>query len=474
MSVTSVARIPTAAAPAPEPVQLDAARILDFYATVAAHPRFIEAATALAAQCVRELRLDRASVGLVDRGHVELAALSDSADFERGSEIARALADAMDEALAQNAVAAHPPLAGARQQITAAHAALARRHGGAVCTVPLVANGAVVGALTFERFDAPFLRAEIPHFEQLACFVGPMLELKRDNERPWTRRVRDRLGAAWAYLRAPGHNAARAGAAGALLALLGLLLVPVDYHVRAPARLEGAVQRVLVAPMDGFLRQANVRPGDVVRAGDVVAELADQDLQIELRRRRSELAQHESAYLSAFARAERTQYGIAHAKAAEVRAQLELVERQLERSRVQAPFDGIVIKGDLHRALGAPVQRGEVLLTIAPGNEFRLIVDVDERDVARVARGQKGRLALAAMPERTLAFTVDRVTPVATARDARTYFEVVGVLDDAALPALRPGLEGVARIGVAQRPLVWIALHRFADWLRITLWSWGA
>ena len=51
-------------------------------------------------------------------------------------------------------------------------------------------------------------------------------------------------------------------------------------------------------------------------------------------------------------------------------------------------FDGIVIKGDLSQNLGAPVQRGEVLMVLAPNDSFRLILEVDEADIAAVRPGQ--------------------------------------------------------------------------------------
>jgi multidrug resistance efflux pump len=44
-----------------------------------------------------------------------------------------------------------------------------------------------------------------------------------------------------------------------------------------------------------------VRPGDLVKAGQVLAELAEQDLQLEHNRWASELAQHENAYAAAMA-----------------------------------------------------------------------------------------------------------------------------------------------------------------------------
>jgi multidrug efflux pump subunit AcrA (membrane-fusion protein) len=252
-----------------------------------------------------------------------------------------------------------------------------------------------------------------------------------------------------------------------------LLLVPVPYYISAPARLEGSVQRVVVAPVDGFLEQVNVRPGDPVKSGQVLAELATQDLQAERMKRRSELAQHENVYKAALARSDRTQLVINQARAAEAQAQLALIENQLQRAQLRAPFDGIVIKGDLPQQLGAPVQRGEVLLTLAPDDRYRLIVEVDERDVALVSSGLHGRLALAALPESVLDFSVVRLLPVAVATDGRNFFEAEGALE-ADGKTLRPGMRGVAKIRSGWRSPAWISTHRLFDWLRLAAWSMGA
>ena len=90
-------------------------------------------------------------------------------------------------------------------------------------------------------------------------------------------------------------------------------------------------------------------------------------------------------------------------------------------------------------------------MTLAPDERFRVIIEVDERDIARVRPGQHGRLALAATPGETLAFRVSRILPVAVAADGRNFFEVEAVFDDEG-NALRPGLRGVAKIGVGEHP----------------------
>ncbi len=119
------------------------------------------------------------------------------------------------------------------------------------------------------------------------------------------------------------------------------------------------------------------------------------------------------------------------------------------------------------------MQRGETLMMVAPDQKFRLLVEVDERDIAEVRPGANGRLALGALIGRSLSFEVVRLTPMASTRDGRNFFEVEGRFDGG--PAdLRPGLQGVAKIEAGSRTAAWIWTHRFFDWLRLELWSWGA
>jgi multidrug resistance efflux pump len=292
-----------------------------------------------------------------------------------------------------------------------------------------------------------------------------VFELKQQLAMSWHRRARQ---AVRERLAKPSRR--RMAISGGIVLLALALAVPLPWRVSAPARLEGSVQRAVVAATDGFLQQANVRPGDRVQAGQVLAQLASQDLELERRRRESELRQHENAYRAAPSHADRAQMVSFQAKAAEAQALLSLVETQLQRARIEAPFDGIVIKGDLSQNLGAPVQRGEVLMVLAPNDSFRLILEVDEADVGAIRAGQRGELALAAQPDRTLAFVTRRIVPVAATAEGRNFFEVEAALQDA-LPQLRPGLSGVAKVDAGWRPLGWLLAHRGIDWLRLAWWK---
>lgn len=450
----------------------DPAILLRLQATVLEHERFDEAATAFVTGLASAFRVDSVALGFLEKRYTSVVAVSRSADFHAKAELFRALGEAMDEAIEQGATIRFPD--NPKPRITTAHAAFVRRHGGSLCTIPLVCRGRAFGAITLSRNGAEsFDESEITRVENVACIVGPILDLRRNQERPWHERLARTAREMVAHLFGVGHWRTKAIVYGSAAVLAALMLIPVEHWIGAPARIEGSIQRSLAAPVDGFLRAAYVKPGDRVTADQVLVEFAEQDLQLEIRQRQSELAQHENTYSAALARADRTQFVIAQAKAEEVRAQLGLIEEQLSRSRIRAPFDGIVIKGDLSQSLGAPVQKGEVLLTVAPADRFRLIVEVDERDIADVRVGQIGAIALAALPSDTLSFQVERITPVANTRDGTNYFEVEGKLYTVPT-SLRPGLQGVAKIKSTDRSLAWIWTHRFVDWMRIQLWSMGA
>ncbi len=454
--------------PAPNSV-----RLLHLLATIEAHDDFTAGAGAFATELAEIFACDRVSVGLMGRRHVKVHALSHSTEFKANQGLLRDIGAAMEETIWQGSTLLFPQPEGAQPRVDRAHTTLAQRHGAqAICTVLLVKNGKAVGAMMFERNRTEQLtRTEFTLCENIGALLGPLIERKHASDRPWPLKIVSALGEAVAPLFGPGHRALKIGVGSALVALIAAAFIPGDYRVSAPARLEGSIQRVMVAPGDGYLKQAYVRPGDRVKAGQLLAELADEDLKLEQRKAQSAVAQLESSYGAALTKQDRTEVGIIFAKLEEARAQQQLTEIQLQRVKLTAPFDGIVITGDLTQTLGAPVKKGDSLMTLAPEHDFRVIVEVDERDVGDVHTGQPGSLALTALPGDARPLVVDRITPVATAGQGRNYFEVEAKLQvkDA---ELRPGLMGVAKIEAGSRSLLWILTHRVYGWLRLMVWSW--
>jgi len=445
--------------------------ILILQARALAHDRFAAAALAVTTELALLAGCERVSVGFRAQGRTRLAAMSGGGDIRHEQNLVRAIGEAMDEAIEQRAAIVFPLPRSATPAITLAHSELARIGGqAAIHTVPIVLRERVLGAFVFEAgaaFDARTLQLA----RDAALLVGPVLELRHRIDAPLGRRVLQAVAGGGHGSGATAHRAGRRSRSvlGGLTLAGGLLaLWPATDRVVAPARLEGLVERVIAAPVDGFVGSVAVRPGARVTRGQLLVSLEDRELALERERRRSENAQLDKLYGEALSGDDAAQIVVARARLEQARSELDLAESRLERSRLVAPIDGVVISGDLAQSLGAPVKRGQELMKVAPRNGFRVVIEVDEQDVARLRDGQRATVLFAALPGAPVALDVSRIAPVATVIDERNVYEVEGSLDAAAL--LRPGLRGVARIATGQRVLGAILVERAANWLRRTAW----
>lgn len=445
--------------------------LLGLQATLLGGTNLEAAAIAFVNELASNFRLDRTSLGLLEDGRIRIAAISHNANFARKQELLRSLVAAMEECADQACTLTQPPRQDEVPHILLAHSEFSSRAGTSVCSLPIAHDGKLIGVLVLERQGTPPASTDIVACQHLAALMAPIIELRQKAERTLPRRLADTVHQ-YRHRLALNNAVLRHTMIGIAIALLALLLIPMPYQITAGARIEGAEQRILAAPTDGFLKQAYVRPGDSVKAGQLLAEMSDNDLRLEESRWQAELTQHENAYISAMARADRAGFSVSRAKANEASAQLELTRSQLERMRIVAPADSIVIQGDLSQNLGAPIRRGDTLLILAPQGRHRLLLEVDERDIAEIQEGRQGRLALSAHPDDTLTFMVKRIVPVAVGKDGNNVFELEAGLDDNPT-SLRPGMRGVARIDADKHSLLWQSMHRVVNWLRHRLFALG-
>ncbi len=498
------------------------ATVVELLAVCLEHQRFRGAATAVATELAGRLECERVSLGFLRGRHIRVEALSHSADFDRRSGVMRLVAEAMEEAVDQQDVVVYPPR-GEMPQLTRSHAELAHHQGGiSLCTVPLSVNGRVLGAMTLERPPGVvFEGGTVETCARIAALLGPALEARRRDDRWLYAKAWDSLRTQLGNLVGRDHLGLKAGVFSLVALGLFLWFAQGTYRVTAAATLEGLIQRVVTAPMEGYIEEAPVRAGDIVEAGQLLASLDDRDLRLERVKWASQRIQREREYSQALAAHEWARVRILGAQIDQAKAQLGLIDEQLVRTRLVAPFGGVVVSGDLSQRLGSPVSRGEVLFEVAPLEGYRVILEVDERDVSRIAVGQRGQLALEGLPNTRFPFEVVKLTPVSLTEGGRNYFQVEARLDrpapqapagkgpghalsdphpigwraaaaaarpgaparqfatnpgerpgpEAPMALLRPGMEGVAKVDIERRRLAWIGTHRAIAWLRLWLWS---
>jgi biotin carboxyl carrier protein len=463
-----------------EHIRSDKARLeqmstaFDLVAVVLEQFRFQDACNTSVTDLAMRLDCDQVSVGFVKRHKVRVAALSHVAQFGRRMNLVRSIGAAMDEAVDQRAIVLYPAPEDWEYRIDRAHTELARITGdGVILTVPLQAVGRFFGAMTFERPPgAKFDEDTITLCDCVANVVGPVLEEMRQNDRLIAVKLFESVWTQLKRLFGP-HYFGRKLALGLAAAVVTFFaLARETYFVTASSVLEGSTQRIMVAPFDGYVGSQLVRAGDVVHAGDLMATLDDKDLVIERLKWSTKKGEQEREYANALAKQQRAEASIFQAQIEQAKAQIDLLDEEIKRTRITAPFDGLVISGDLSQSVGAAVKRGDELFQVAPLKSYRVILKIDERDIADIQPGQEGTLLVTSIPLQPLHYVVTRITPIAEAEQGTNNFRVEASLEELS-ERLRPGMEGVSKTAVEERLMISNWTRRTVDWLRVMLWKWA-
>lgn len=446
---------------------------VDLLAVTLAEEHFHAAAMAFATELAGAAACDRVSLGLAEGRHIRVEAVSHSADINEKMNLTGAIALAMDEAMLQRREILYPPPDGSEVLIVRNHEQLSRLQQQArIASFPLFGQGRYYGVLTCERpADHVFSAGDIEFFRAVAALAGPALDAKELNDRPLPRKIRDEAATQLDRLFGPRYLGRKLLLLSLPVLVLFFSLAKGEYRLAADTSLEGAVRRAIVAPFNGYIEQAPARAGDLVKEGALLCTLDDRDLRLERLTRSSQRSQLQRQHQQAVAKYDRAQASILEAQLAQAAAELELIEGKLLRAQLLAPFPGLLVSGDLSQRLGGAVEKGEVLFEVTPLDAYRVILEVDERQIIDVRTGQRGDLVLSSQPGKVYDFTVSKITPITTAKDGRNFFRVeahLAAVDD----SLRPGMEGVGKISIDRRKLIAIWTRELLEWLRLWSWRW--
>lgn len=221
--------------------------------------------------------------------------------------------------------------------------------------------------------------------------------------------------------------------------------------VRATGRIE-ALQAIELRPDEqGRVTQILFREGQSVAAGTPLVKIddamlkaqaerarADRDLAIQQLERVRRLRAQNAAPAADLERAE------ANARSSE--AGLALLELQIERTTVRAPFAGAV--GQRYVSVGDYVTTSNRLLTLQTVNPQRVVIEIPERYAVQLRPGQTVEFGIAAQAGRTYRARVDFIDPVVQ-NENRTIVVKASAPNPGGL--LKPGMFVEARLATTTR-----------------------
>ena len=145
---------------------------------------------------------------------------------------------------------------------------------------------------------------------------------------------------------------------------------------------------------------------------------------------------------------------------AQERAGLDSAQYDLSKVRIVSPIDGIVTARTIQEGemvmIGTMNNAGTVLMTLADMSVIQAEVEVDETNVPNVQLGQKAKITIDALPDRSFRGHVAEIgnSPIQAAAGATgtqaTNFKVKVMVDEP-IPEVRPGFTCTADITTATR-----------------------
>lgn len=247
-------------------------------------------------------------------------------------------------------------------------------------------------------------------------------------------------------------------------AILLLLLIPVRLTVLAPGELVPSNPAVVRAPLDGVLGAFDIKPNQMVKAGQPLFIFDQAPLQSKLDVARQALSTAEAEYRQAAQAAvsdakSKAQLAILAGKIEERRADADYLDGQLQRSRVVAPQDGMALFDDPSEWIGKPVTTGERIMRIAQPQDVEVEAWLAVGDAIALPDDAPVKLYLNANPLSSVAAHMRYTAHDAVQRPDGSYaYRVRATLD--APTDHRVGLKGTAKLTGGWTPLCYWILRR--------------
>ena len=248
------------------------------------------------------------------------------------------------------------------------------------------------------------------------------------------------------------------------------VFAPIPYYPCRDCVFEPETKQYLSSPIQGRIASCEVRPGDHVEKGQLMARIDDDQLRRDLATANAEFDGALKKRDSALASRATGNVGLADVEMNQARWRIESIEDQLRRLEIRATTSGIVVQGDWQRNVGMPLTLGQSLFEVAELESMTAEVRLLAADLAQIDVGDEVSIRSDASGIETFRGKISRIEPRATVIDDAAVFVADVVIHDPKLQ-LRPGMKASAQIHAGWRTLGWYLFNRPYRWIA-NQWIW--
>lgn len=248
------------------------------------------------------------------------------------------------------------------------------------------------------------------------------------------------------------------------------LLVPVPYLPKRECVLEPEKRQFISSPASGRVAECLVRPGDEVTAKQLLMRLDEDDVSRDLATAEADLERATRKFNAALALKSAGELGMAKVEIVKAQTLIASLKDKRQRLEIRADKDGIVVVGDWHKSIGAPVEIGQNLFEIAELDSMVAEVHLDANDLGVIQLNDAVSIRSDASGIHTFRGSISRIEPREKTDGGKAYF-IADVIVDDPQRELRPGMKASANISAGWKSISWILFSRPLRWVA-NQWIW--
>ena len=339
-------------------------------------------------------------------------------------------------------------------------------------SLPLADDDGRIGILSFESSDPDFLGTA--HLEMIKVLAGQATVALRNatlyREVPFIDLLGPILSRKRKFL-AMEKQRRMLFVSAALLVVIFLAAFPLPLRVDGTAVVAPAHSANIQPEVAGMVKRVDVREGDKVSEGTILARLDDWQYRMALATAQAKYETAISAMDRALASNDGTEAGIQRVQADFWKTEVARAEQLLERTLLRTPIAGRVATPHIEDLVGLNLRPGDTFAEVVDTSHADIDVSVDEADIGRVRAGQTVAVKLEGLPNHTFHAPVAVVSPKAGMNGGEHFFYArLIVPNDEAV--IRAGMLGRGKISTGWTPAGWVFFRRPAMWLWSKVWTW--
>lgn len=210
--------------------------------------------------------------------------------------------------------------------------------------------------------------------------------------------------------------------------------------------LEADEEAMVVSKVQGLVNKLHVEEGDVITEGTVLAELDDEQLQLEAKRAKAtmdrlenELNRKKELYNKELISAQ--EYENAKYEFEAQQSDYELAKLQVKYTHIRAPISGVISERVIKK--GNMINADQEVFKITDFDPLLAVLNVPEHEMEKLQKGQQTLIQVDAVANKTFEGKILRISPTVDS-ETGTFEVTVSVKDESR--RLKPGMFGQVQI----------------------------